>query len=134
MVHDNGKVTTLCRACKALHAATGGYQNTDAYLFESSPDPAPARLLGQLMREDRAAGVDFATAWDSNVQYVLDHIGNVMRDREQWRIAFESTRGAWARGWRGVDVAGMAGIAAAVEGLAVPGALEILGSGAIPAE
>jgi hypothetical protein len=62
-------------------------------------DPAPARLLVELLREDRQRWrFDFAAAWTEDVAFVLARIPNP-HQRTSWRKALTSTRDAWAAAW-----------------------------------
>jgi hypothetical protein len=66
-------------------------------------DPAPARLLGALLRDDRDVyGFGFSAVWAEDVEFVLARVGNPL-ERKQWREAFEATRSTWAAAWAGVD-------------------------------
>jgi hypothetical protein len=70
---------------------------------EEAPDPAPARLLGELLRYDRDYGIDFTTAWTEDVQFVLDRVRGPRKtqERESWALAFQATRAAWESAWSG---------------------------------
>jgi hypothetical protein len=59
----------------------------------------------ELLRYDRAFGLDFESAWSEGVEFVLERVEGryAAREREQWRIAFESQRAAWEAAWRRVD-------------------------------
>lgn len=66
---------------------------------EQAPDPAPPRLLAELLREDRDRwGYDFGAAWSENLEFVLARvIGRI--ERESWREVLEATRDCWAAAW-----------------------------------
>jgi hypothetical protein len=73
---------------------------------EGAPDPAPARLLVDLLREDRDRWrFDFDGAWREDVDFVL---AQVDRDAERtaWREVFQSTRAAWEAAWSGEPAPG----------------------------
>jgi hypothetical protein len=75
----------------------------------NAPDPQPARLLVELLRYDRAFGLDFESAWSEGAEFVLERVSGrcAAREREEWRIAFESQRNAWEAAWRRVDGPGV---------------------------
>lgn len=54
---------------------------------DNAPDPQPARLLVELLRYDRAYGLDFDTAWAEGTEWVLERVEGrcVLREREGWR-------------------------------------------------
>lgn len=69
---------------------------------ESAPDPAPARLLAELLNEDRALGFALEAVWAEDVDFVLGLIrkhNGVLAARAEWREVFEATRTAWEAAW-----------------------------------
>jgi hypothetical protein len=57
-------------------------------------DPWPARMLGELLRDDRDRGhFDFTDVWEENVKFVLRRVRPP--ERKAWRAAFEETRAGW---------------------------------------
>jgi hypothetical protein len=97
-----------CLRCTALYkrkrerrlaAAPRGEDGTTIIEALLESDPAPARLLVDLLRDDRdRSHFDFAVAWAEDVAFVLARIPNV-GERELWREAFESLRSAWQAAW-----------------------------------
>jgi hypothetical protein len=72
---------------------------------DDAPDPQPARLLVELLRYDRAFGLDFNTAWSEGVAFVLERIRGPRsaNEREGWAEAFNATRAAYEAAWRRVE-------------------------------
>ena len=71
----------------------------------NAPDPQSARLLVELLRYDRAFGLDFYSAFAEGTEWVLERIDgrHAAREREQWACAFEATRDAYRAAWYRVD-------------------------------
>ncbi len=65
---------------------------------ELAPDPAPARLLGELLDAGRRRGETFDDVWIEATSSVLGGIDSG-REREDWRRAFDATGAAWRAGW-----------------------------------
>jgi hypothetical protein len=64
----------------------------------SISDPAPARLLADLLLEDRGRRtLPFDVAWEEGVRFVLDRLSAA--ERRAWREVFEDTRNAWQAAW-----------------------------------
>jgi hypothetical protein len=64
----------------------------------TASDPAPARLLADLLREDRGRwAFPFDVAWEESVTFVLGRLSAA--ERQSWRDAFEQTREAWQAAW-----------------------------------
>jgi hypothetical protein len=109
MVARGNGALSICLGCaEAGRSSTVREQRAvirEAYghvFVESAPDPAPARLLYELMREDRDRwGFDFDGAWHENVEFVLERIEGKGQEHEraQWRIALEGLRDAWQAAW-----------------------------------
>jgi hypothetical protein len=61
-------------------------------------DPPPARLLGELFREDRTPYRDlvagFDDCWQDNIRVVLNTVPD-RKKRQAWASAFGRTREAW---------------------------------------
>jgi hypothetical protein len=101
------RVTTRCLRCanvrkrqqeRRLADAPRGADGTIVEALLES-DPAPARLLVELLREDRDRWhVEFAAAWSDEIAFVLSRIAN-RDERELWRVTFESTRSVWQANW-----------------------------------
>jgi hypothetical protein len=100
----------VCLDCaEAGRSSTVRQQRADraeAYghnLVDHAPDPAPAKLLGELLRYDREFGVPFAEAWASSVEFVLERVSGRRnaQERASWAEAFRCTRSAWQAAWRG---------------------------------
>jgi hypothetical protein len=73
-------------------------------------DPAPARLLADLLREDRDRWrFPFDVAWAEGLAFVLGRLSAA--ERESWRRVFKDTRDAWQAAWSDAPGPG-AGIAA----------------------
>lgn len=67
-----------------------------------SPDPAPARMLAELLIDDRDVyKLGFSEAWAEALEFVLERIEgkSVLQERADWAIAFESQRAAWQAAW-----------------------------------
>jgi hypothetical protein len=103
--------TGVCLECdgarkrhqERIRAATP--RGADGTLVEAilESDPAPARLLAGLLREDRdRMGFTFARSWSEDVEFVLARIER--HERKPWREAFRATRAAWEAAWS--DTAG----------------------------
>jgi hypothetical protein len=76
----------------------------------TASDPAPARLLADLLREDRDRwAFPFDVAWQECVTFVLARLSPA--ERQSWREVFEDTRDAWQAAWSDTPGPG-AGIAA----------------------
>jgi hypothetical protein len=61
-------------------------------------DPAPARLLADLLREDRDRWrFPFEVAWADGTAFVLGRLSAA--ERQSWREVFEDTRDAWQAAW-----------------------------------
>lgn len=80
------------REARARMRAAFGHRHV-----EEAPNPAPARLLVDLLRDSRRVGMSFAEAWSEDVEFVLARIRSRSpgAERESWREAFESTRANW---------------------------------------
>ncbi len=64
----------------------------------TASDPAPARLLVDLLREDRDRwGIPFSVAWAEAVTFVLGRLSAA--ERQSWREVFEDTQDAWQAAW-----------------------------------
>lgn len=126
---DQPRYLHLCRACKNAYRAAQHRRQVDAGEVLSSstarerqariraayghdfvryaPDPAPARLLLDLLADSRRVGLPFDVAWSEDVEFVLAHTrtrpGGIEAERASWREAFESTKTAWRAAYEGVD-------------------------------
>jgi hypothetical protein len=86
------------RAERELAAAPRAEDGVTLIEPVSISDPAPARLLGELLREDRARWTfPFDVAWEDCVTFVLGRLDAA--ERQSWREAFDSTRNAWQTAW-----------------------------------
>ncbi len=64
----------------------------------SISDPAPARLLADLLREDRGRwAFPFEVAWAEGLAFVLGRLSTA--ERRSWGEVFEDTRDAWQAAW-----------------------------------
>jgi hypothetical protein len=67
--------------------------------IEQAPDPYPAQLLHELLREDRDRwGLDFEEAWADDTAFALSQIRSRPL-RQDWAAAFDATRAAWEAAW-----------------------------------
>jgi hypothetical protein len=64
----------------------------------TASDPAPARLLADLLREDRDRwGFPFDVAWAEALAFVLGRLSAA--ERRSWREVFDCTHDAWQAAW-----------------------------------
>jgi hypothetical protein len=64
----------------------------------TASDPAPARLLAELLLEDRDRwAAPFDVAWADDLAFVLGRLSAT--ERQSWQEVFEDTRDAWQAAW-----------------------------------
>jgi hypothetical protein len=123
-VRDGGKRLHTCRAChnrrrveeaqRLREAGDLRYSSVERErlaqtaralgwdLERSAPDPAPVKLLHELLRDSRRAGMDFAAAWTEDVESALADV-RPAGHRRSWREALEDTRDAWRLAYERAD-------------------------------
>jgi hypothetical protein len=85
----------------------------------TASDPAPARLLTDLLREDRDRwGFPFDVAWAEAIAFVLGRLSAA--ERRSWREVFEDTRAAWQAAWSDAPGPGAGLTAELVDALPAP--------------
>lgn len=101
MVQRGSKALQVCLSCaeagrnSTVRQARADRRAAFGHAFvEAAPDPAPVRLVGDLLAESRAAGREFDSAWSQAVDVALETVKDRPK-REQWHEALEATRDAW---------------------------------------
>src|ERR1700744_5624851 len=100
MVYRSCLPCSNARKRRAEHERATAPRAGDGAVIEpvTVSDPAPARLLADLLREDRDRwAAPFDVAWTDDLDFVLGRLSAA--ERQSWREVFEDTRAAWQAAW-----------------------------------